>query len=85
MVPRVDDLHGIDDLRVESRGDLNSHACRKQNKIQVSQIRLLVPRSVIVGQQVGQDGLRDIFLTMLWHYNHDDQCRRIDAADGLTL
>jgi hypothetical protein len=40
---------------------------------------------VIVGQQVGQDGLRDIFLTMFWHYNHDDRCRVIDGADGLIL
>lgn len=43
LIPRVDNLHRVDDLGVKTRRDLNSHTGREENKIKTSQIRLLIP------------------------------------------
>lgn len=45
----------VDHLRVESRGDFNAHACRKQHEIEITQIRLLVPRHVVVLNGMRED------------------------------
>lgn len=60
-------------MRIESRGDLNTHTGREKNQIQVPQVRLLVPRGTVVLDQSLQDGLRDILLTLLPYGNHDDE------------
>lgn len=45
----------VDHLRVESRGDFNAHACRKQHEIEIAQVRLLVPRHVVVLNGMRED------------------------------
>jgi hypothetical protein len=41
--PGRDQLHGVDDLRIETGSHLDAHAARKQHEVQVSQIPLPVP------------------------------------------
>lgn len=48
FLPRVDNLHSIDHLRVEATGDLNAHARREEHEIEITQVRLLVPWHLVM-------------------------------------
>jgi hypothetical protein len=54
LFPGIDNLNSVDHLRVEARRDLNSHACRKEQQIQIAQIRLLVPWHLVMLNSMGE-------------------------------
>ncbi len=59
FLPGRDDLHGVDNLRVESRGHLNADDAREQENIERSQIRLPPPRGRVIHRQAMNDIVRD--------------------------
>lgn len=74
LVPSIHNLDRVDNLRVESRRDLNTHARREQDEIESSQIRLLVPRRTVLGQQVTEHRLGNILFAL---FSHDDHVERL--------
>lgn len=57
LLPRHDDLEGVNHLGVEARRQLDTHACREQHEVEVEQIRLLVPSLGVLGGEPGDDGV----------------------------
>lgn len=70
LVPSIHDLDRVDNLGVESRCDLDTHTRWKQDEIESSQIRLLVPRRTVIGQQVSQYRLGNILLALFSNHDH---------------
>lgn len=52
--PGIDNLNGVDHLRVEARRDLYSHTCRKQKEVERTQVRLFVPWHRVVLNSMGE-------------------------------
>lgn len=58
ILPGLDDLQRIDHLRVEAGRQLDAHARREEHQVEVSQVRLPVPRHLVLLRDAGQDGVR---------------------------
>lgn len=57
FLPCRDNLHSVDNLRVEPRGHLDANCSRKQQPVQPPQIRFLVPRHRIIHRHAMDDVL----------------------------
>ena len=58
FLPGIDNLDGIDHLRVETRRNLDPHACREKEEVEMPQIRLLVPWHQVVLDGVSENRIR---------------------------
>ena len=50
-------LQSIDELRIETRGHLNTHTTKEQPDVEDSKIGLLVPWHLILIDEAGDDGI----------------------------
>jgi hypothetical protein len=57
LVERLRELERVDELRVETRGHLNTHAAEEEPEVHVSQVGLLVPWHPVFLDQAGDDGV----------------------------
>lgn len=55
--PAGNDLQGIDELRVEARGELDTHAGGEEHEVEPSQIGLLVPGDLVLLDDASEDGV----------------------------
>lgn len=51
------ELEGIDELGIEARGHLNTHAAQEQEDVHPPQVGLLVPWRLVLGDEAGDDGV----------------------------
>ena len=58
LLPGIDNLDGVDHLRVETRRNLDSHACREEEEVKMPQVRFLVPWHQVVLDSVGENRIR---------------------------
>jgi hypothetical protein len=56
-VERCRELKGVDELRVETRSDLNTHTTDEEVEVHDPQIRLLVPWHLILLDHARNDGV----------------------------
>lgn len=64
-MPGRDDLKGVDELRVEPRGDFNAHARWEEHEIKPSQVRLLEPEDLVLICQLLEDRDAGTFLAVM--------------------
>lgn len=55
--PCWDNLKSVDQLRIETRRDLNANSCWNEKKIKVSQVPLSVPRNFVFLGETCDDGI----------------------------
>lgn len=60
LVPLLRDLEGVDELRVETGGHLNTHAAAEKPHVHHAQVRLLVPWRLVLGDKAGHDGVGSV-------------------------
>ena len=71
--PGGNDLEGVDQLRIEARGQFDSHASREQHEVQVSQVRFLVPGNLILLDHASEDRV-DLGLLVAVNDTHCERC-----------
>lgn len=57
LVPFLGILQRVDELRVEAGRHLDAHAAEEEPYVHVAQVRLLVPSDLVLGDEVGDDGV----------------------------
>jgi len=57
LVEGLRELQGVDELRIETRGHLNTHAAHEQEEVKVSKVWLPVPWHLVLLHEARNDGV----------------------------
>jgi hypothetical protein len=60
FVKRLRELQCVDELRVEARGHLHTHAAKEEPQVHVPKVRLLVPWHLVFLDQASDNGLTGV-------------------------
>lgn len=57
LIERLRELKSVDELRIEARGDFDTHTTKEEPEVQVPQVRLLKPPDLVLLHHAGDDGV----------------------------
>lgn len=73
LVPALGILQRVDELRVKAGCHFNAHAAEEEPDVHVAEIRFLVPDDLVLGDEVGDDGVTrraDVHLGLVGDADH---------------
>ena len=70
LSPTWDNLKGVDELRIKAGSKLDTHTGREEHEVEPSQVRLPVPRSLVLLDDASKDRV-DLGLLLALEDTHD--------------